>query len=186
MSSPKTAPLLRTNPWRIFKSSPLLAVRQPSRWFHTRLKAHNTSIGSRKQITTPLTIPARSIRFRFNSTNANNTPNPTPNLGSPESLSLSQRLKALSKEYGWTALGVYLALSALDFPFCFLAVQLLGPERVGRAEHAIIDTIRSAVQSVMPDLMQTQEEADASRKAAAIEKGGKASMYEDQHLGARS
>jgi hypothetical protein len=67
-------------------------------------------------------------------------PDPTPNLGSPPAkLSLSQRLKKLSKEYGWYAVGVYFALSVLDFPFCFLAVQLIGPERIGHYEHLILN-----------------------------------------------
>jgi len=47
------------------------------------------------------------------------------------SLSLSQRLKKLSKEYGWTAVGVYLTLSVLDFPFCFLLVRIVGTEKIG-------------------------------------------------------
>ena len=65
--------------------------------------------------------------------------NPTPHLNSPEpSLSLSQRFKKLSREYGWSALGVYLLLTALDFPFCFLAVQWLGTERIGHWEHVIL------------------------------------------------
>ena len=38
-------------------------------------------------------------------------------------------------------MGVYLALSALDFPFCFAAVRWLGPERVGKAEEAVVDGI---------------------------------------------
>lgn len=75
---------------------------------------------------------------RFNS---NKAPlNPTPNLGSPEpSLSLSQRLRKLSREYGWSALGVYLLLSALDFPFCFLAVRWIGAETIGRWESIIVE-----------------------------------------------
>lgn len=44
----------------------------------------------------------------------------------------------MSREYGWTALGVYLALSALDFPFCVLAVRMLGVERIGHWEHVIV------------------------------------------------
>jgi hypothetical protein len=79
-------------------------------------------------------------------------PDPTPHLGSPEPvLSLSQRLKALSREYGWTAVGVYLALSALDFPFCFLAVRLLGTERIGHYEDAIKSAFWSVVQLAFPD-----------------------------------
>lgn len=65
--------------------------------------------------------------------------NPTPHLNSPEpSLSLSQRFKKLSREYGWSALGVYLLLTALDLPFCFLAVRWLGTERIGHWEHVIL------------------------------------------------
>ncbi|KAL8916219.1 MAG: hypothetical protein Q9172_006399 [Xanthocarpia lactea] len=66
--------------------------------------------------------------------------NPTQHLGSPEpSLSLSQRLRKLSREYGWSALGVYLLLSALDFPFCFLAVRWVGTERIGHWESIIVE-----------------------------------------------
>ncbi|KAL8948826.1 MAG: hypothetical protein Q9222_005021 [Ikaeria aurantiellina] len=78
-----------------------------------------------------------SLSRRWNS----NKPsfNPTPNLGSPEpSLSLSQRLRKLSREYGWSALGVYLMLTALDFPFCFLAVRLVGTDRIGHLESVIV------------------------------------------------
>ena len=48
-----------------------------------------------------------------------------------ESLTLKQRIKKLSREYGWTAVGVYFGLSLLDFPFCFLLVRTLGTDRVG-------------------------------------------------------
>lgn len=50
---------------------------------------------------------------------------------SGESLSLSARLRKLSREYGWSAVGVYLGLSVLDFPFCFLLVKWAGTERIG-------------------------------------------------------
>lgn len=51
--------------------------------------------------------------------------------GGEESLSLSGRLRKLSREYGWSAVGVYLALSVLDFPFCFLLVKWAGTDRIG-------------------------------------------------------
>lgn len=67
--------------------------------------------------------------------------NPTPNLNSPAptppSLSLSQRLRKLSREYGWSAFGVYFLLTALDFPFCFAAVRYIGADRVGHYEHIV-------------------------------------------------
>lgn len=84
----------------------------------------------------------RPVRHTLNKRfNSNKSPfDPTPNLGSPEpSLSLSQRLRKLSREYGWSALGVYLLLSALDFPFCFLAVRWIGTETIGRWESIIVE-----------------------------------------------
>lgn len=80
-----------------------------------------------------------SLRFFHNSRARLNgkpiSPNPTPNLGSPaaeaEPASLSARLRKLSREYGWSAVGVYLALSALDFPFCYLLVRYLGTDLIG-------------------------------------------------------
>lgn len=48
-----------------------------------------------------------------------------------EPLSLSGRLKKLGREYGWSAFGVYMALSVLDFPFCFLLVKWAGTDRIG-------------------------------------------------------
>lgn len=44
---------------------------------------------------------------------------------------LSARLKKLSREYGWAAVGVYLGLSVLDFPFCFLLVRVVGTDKIG-------------------------------------------------------
>lgn len=69
--------------------------------------------------------------FRFSSRRANSQ----AKLGVDESLSLSQRLKKLSKEYGWSAVGVYFALSVLDFPFCFLLVRVVGTDRIGEWRH---------------------------------------------------
>lgn len=51
-------------------------------------------------------------------------------------------MKALSKEYGYAALGVYLGLSALDFPFCFLFVKWVGTERVGEWEEKIVGAVK--------------------------------------------
>ena len=41
------------------------------------------------------------------------------------------------------ALGVYLTLSALDLPLCFLAVRLAGPERVGQIEHSVLEGLKT-------------------------------------------
>ncbi|OCK81794.1 hypothetical protein K432DRAFT_380962 [Lepidopterella palustris CBS 459.81] len=100
----------------------------------------------------------RSPRFNSSKTPQNPKLNPTPHLGSPEPApSLSQRLRKLSREYGWSAIGVYLALSALDFPFCFLAVRMLGTDRIGRYEHAVIEAFWEVVQVPFPNLGKQKE-----------------------------
>jgi len=55
-------------------------------------------------------------------------------------------MKKLSREYGWAALYVYLALSALDFPFCFLAVKMIGTDTVGQWEHVIVGYVKGLLQ----------------------------------------
>ncbi|KAK3986320.1 hypothetical protein QBC44DRAFT_141602 [Cladorrhinum sp. PSN332] len=68
-----------------------------------------------------------------------------------ENLSLGQKLKKLSREYGWTAVGIYFALSVLDFPFCFLLVRTVGTERVAHIEHIVV----SNLQKIIPERAQT-------------------------------
>jgi len=86
---------------------------------------------------TPQNVFQRLIRqFHASRTarNAKPTPEAKPSIGPPaeaESLSLGARMKKLSREYGWSAVGVYFALSALDFPFCYLFVKTLGTDRIG-------------------------------------------------------
>lgn len=82
-----------------------------------------------------------STRNAFNKRLLSTKPplDPAPNVQLPKpSLSLTQRMRKLSREYGWSALGVYLLLTALDFPFCFLAVRWLGTDRIGHFEHIVV------------------------------------------------
>ncbi|KAM5437643.1 DUF1279 superfamily [Microsporum ferrugineum] len=65
-------------------------------------------------------------------------------------------MRTLSREYGWAAVGVYFFLSALDFPFCFAAVRLLGVERIGHYEHVIVGSVKDAIAKIWPS-----KEADA-------------------------
>ena len=48
-----------------------------------------------------------------------------------EPATLGARMRKLSREYGWVAVGVYFSLSVLDFPFCFLLVKVVGTEKIG-------------------------------------------------------
>lgn len=98
--------------------------------------------------------------------------------------SLSQRLKTLSREYGWSALGVYLLLSAVDFPFCFLAVRLFGVERIGYYEHVVVEGVKDLLRSIWPIPSRkgpsgAEEEGDSPiKKDEAIKPGNSHGVLE--------
>ncbi|OAL47061.1 hypothetical protein IQ07DRAFT_128303 [Pyrenochaeta sp. DS3sAY3a] len=109
----------------------------------------------------------RSLRFKSDGPGPRHH-DPTPHLGSPEPApSLSQRLKQLSREYGWAALGVYFGLSLLDFPFCFLAVRLLGTDRIGHYEDVVKNAFWNLVRLVIPDAGQSSPHASTADEMAA-------------------
>ncbi|KAM3420573.1 hypothetical protein BST61_g3835 [Cercospora zeina] len=83
--------------------------------------------------------------------------------------SLSERMKDMSRKYGWTVTGIYLGLSVLDFPFCFLAVKWFGTERIAEVEHTIMDGFWDMAEKVMPSLQERRlaKEAGAAEEAAA-------------------
>lgn len=54
-------------------------------------------------------------------------------------------------------MGIYLGLSVLDFPFCFLAVKWFGTERIAEIEHAIIDGFWGIVEKGFPALKEKRE-----------------------------
>ncbi len=84
----------------------------------------------------------RAFRRRFHNTARRLEDAATP---PTENLTLSQRLKKLSREYGWAAFGVYMALSALDLPFCYLTVKALGTDRIGHWEHVVMTWIKDTI-----------------------------------------
>ncbi|KAK9471369.1 uncharacterized protein V1510DRAFT_420315 [Dipodascopsis tothii] len=65
--------------------------------------------------------------IRWNSTNFK-AKDPSKKLGT---------LARLSKEYGWSVVGIYAVLSILDYPLCFLAVHSLGQEKIADFEHSV-------------------------------------------------
>ena len=72
------------------------------------------------------------LRRRFHTTKGrrNAQGEPGAQAKEPEPTTLSARMKKLSKEYGWVAVGVYFGLGFLDFPFCFLLVRMVGTDRI--------------------------------------------------------
>ncbi|KAH8670965.1 hypothetical protein BX600DRAFT_457912 [Xylariales sp. PMI_506] len=83
---------------------------------------------------------------------------------------LSAKLKKMTKEYGWTALGVYLSLSVLDFPFCFLLVRVVGTEKIGEIEHYVVSKVKQIIpQSVSDWWHEYRKELKEIKKESAIE-----------------
>lgn len=118
---------------------------------------------------------------RFNANSSKHPrPDPTPNLGSPEAApSFSQRMRKLSREYGWVALGVYLGLSVLDFPFCFLAVRMLGTDRIGRWEHAAVTAFWNFVHVAFPNAHREKKlEGAVQTEAGQVRDGAVSDMDE--------
>lgn len=78
-------------------------------------------------------------------------------------------MRKLSREYGWSALGVYLLLSAADFPLCYLLVRYLGTDRIGEWEEIIVSNVKNFI----PDsVKETWNEWQASMKGAERELTG--------------
>ncbi|KAK3685480.1 hypothetical protein B0T22DRAFT_219306 [Podospora appendiculata] len=73
------------------------------------------------------------------------SPNPSAKADAAEPTSLSERLKKLSREYGWTAVGVYLGLSVLDFPFCFLLVRVVGTDKIAEVEEIVVRNVQKVI-----------------------------------------
>ncbi|GAB7345437.1 hypothetical protein MBLNU457_3770t1 [Dothideomycetes sp. NU457] len=149
------------------RSIPHLQTQQTSLYHHLRPNHQPRPLLRR------LRTPCRPQRRHNSSKSSEPSPNVTPNLGSPQpATTLSARLKQLSREYGWTALGVYLGLSAIDFPFCYLAVRLLGTERIGYAEHVVVTGFWSLVGLVVPS-MKPSERQLAGETEAQVREGAK-------------
>ncbi|KAH0551659.1 hypothetical protein GP486_007124 [Trichoglossum hirsutum] len=92
---------------------------------------------------------------RLNSSKRSSGSPPDPSSPTP-TLSVTQRFRKLSREYGYSAVGVYLFLSALDFPFCFLAVQTLGTDRIAHWEEMVIQWFWKVVPWPFPIAKQTE------------------------------
>ncbi|KAK1146735.1 DUF1279 super [Aspergillus melleus] len=103
-----------------------------------------------------------------------------------ESGSLSQRLKTLSREYGWSALWVYLLLSAMDFPICFAAVRLLGVDRIGHYEHVALESVKGAIETVWPSAPETPAAESQSEREASKEQANESSAEEPKADGEAS
>ncbi|KAF3275022.1 hypothetical protein TWF970_007465 [Orbilia oligospora] len=111
-----------SNPLKLTSPSPFSSVL-------STLRKSKPSIPSARQFSTSSRRPLAS-RYFSSSATAN---------GNGHSQTVGERMRALFKEYGMSAVGVYFLLSVLDFPFCFLFVKMVGTEKIAHYEHIIID-----------------------------------------------
>ncbi|KAI2466657.1 hypothetical protein F4781DRAFT_405002 [Annulohypoxylon bovei var. microspora] len=107
----------------------------------------------------------RSTRRSFHRTSRLRDAKPPPkSSAAQEPQGISARLRKLSREYGWAALGVYLGLTVLDFPFCFLLVRSVGTERIGEIEHYVVSNISKVIPESVRDWWSEYREALKSAK----------------------
>ncbi|KAI1085205.1 hypothetical protein F5B20DRAFT_575676 [Whalleya microplaca] len=95
--------------------------------------------------------PLRATHRSFHKTSRSRGAKPSKNATPQEPQGLTARLKKLSREYGWAAVGVYLGLSVLDFPLCFLLVRVVGTERIGEFEHFLVSNIKRLIPQSVQD-----------------------------------
>ena len=74
-----------------------------------------------------------STRYSLNQNNNVNT--------NEDNKSLTSRFKELSKKYGWVAIGVYTAISIVDFSIAFGLVNFAGAQKVKAVERSILDFV---------------------------------------------
>ncbi len=93
--------------------------------------------------------------------------------GSSNNESAGQKLKDLIKKYGRHALGVYLALSLVDFSLCFALVHLVGAERIAPVTdwvkeqyHEVRYGAEEATRMRAVDEQERAEDAAEERRAA--------------------
>ncbi|KAI5957461.1 NAT2 [Candida theae] len=104
--------------------------------------------------------------MRFNSSTTHNVP--------PPKGKKPQGIKALMKEYGYPALAVYLGLSMIDLPICYVLVHSMGQEKIQYYENKVKQTFGYGVSDA--ELKHQQEvqkiEARMDEDDNAIEQNG--------------
>lgn len=128
--------------------------------------------------TTPTPSPASS-RSRPDQNDRNDgESDPDPESG-PEPKGAYAKFKALTKKYGWYALGMYTLLSSIDFSLSFLLVHTLGVERIEPLWTSLLHTYRSVrydsatADSMAKDDRQKKEEEKKVEQEEREKNGGR-------------
>lgn len=97
----------------------------------------------------------------------------------PPNATMSERVKHLMKKYGWYALGVYLAVSVVDFSIVFATINLLGADKVSHAAAVAKNYVLSFVRTAPPPVeREVREDADEVQdQVENVSKGGREGLY---------
>jgi hypothetical protein len=171
---------------RVLQSSQTTNIRFNHRSFSQKTTSNSPQIQSKSPLL------RNFFSRRFQSTKPP-TPGQAPAQPPTKSLSISERFRKLSREYGWSAVGIYLALSVLDFPFCFLLVRYLGTEYIAHVEERAIEIFwrvvpwpfvspedavtEAAIESEPSDVSPERKDGWGVKKAEKANRGEGASKY---------
>ncbi|KAG8979732.1 hypothetical protein FRB90_007988 [Tulasnella sp. 427] len=138
----------------------------------TRESSSNTA-----SLTFTRTSPPSRIRLgrfdpnRLSLTRRYSSP-PTSPTSPTADTTISGRLKALIKTYGWYALGVYILFSVVDFGIAFGLINFLGAEQVSKWTSAVKAYIKETISSPAEP---GAEELD--KAAQQMAQGGNEGLY---------
>ncbi|CCH43150.1 hypothetical protein BN7_2697 [Wickerhamomyces ciferrii] len=101
-----------------------------------------------------------NLRFkRFNSTKSQGSSSSSSS-GTGEKKKTG--IKALIQEYGYSALAIYLGLSAIDFPLCFIAVHSIGEDKIHEYQDKAKEFIGITPKEREPKTDTDKEESNGS------------------------
>lgn len=93
-----------------------------------------------------------------------------------EAQTLTARLKALIKTHGWYALGVYTAISLLDFSLTFAVIYLIGAEQVTKVTSSARGYIEGILHKTPSDDNMWDPPSGSAQDSIAA-KGGSEGLY---------
>jgi hypothetical protein len=126
-------------------SAGLRSITQPARLLHTPISSRSAHLLRPLTLHVPALFPAYPTLSRSLATSTSpatsTSSSPSSDSSSPSNLGLTQRLKALFRTHGWSALTIYLLLSLLDFSLTFLLIYAVGADKVREAEDWVLDAL---------------------------------------------
>ena len=102
----------------------------------------------------------RNLGLRFQSTTIKHAQPPKPPTG----------IKKLIHQYGYSALGIYLGLSLIDLPICFLVVHSAGEDVIREYQDKFMKFIgyKKEIENVNVDATTTKSDTETEEKSSTL------------------